>query len=59
MISIFLSVALLMTSGFNSLNGKINEKVLLASRVNPIKDGRDKINFDSTILYTGWYYVIR
>lgn len=58
MTTLFISLIFLLTScADNSSQKKIGDR-LLEDPEHHIKDSPDITNHDSTILYTGWYYVV-
>ncbi len=57
MTAFLFSVALLLTSCANNAKQKVGDR-LLEDPEHHIKDSPDILKHDSTILYTGWYFVV-
>ncbi len=58
MTTLFLSIFLILTSCSNSDSQTITSDRLLEDPEHHIKDNPDITKHDSTILYTGWYYIV-
>lgn len=57
MTAFLFSIALLLTSCVDNAKQKVGDR-LLEDPEHHIKDSPDILKHDSTVLYTGWYYVV-